>query len=63
VIIDQPWRQCPASAGVLEVADQFALFGIHADDGVAAALEAIPQVREIQKLLIVIGVEVSQILL
>ena len=33
VVVDQAGRQIPARAGILEVADQFALLGVDANDG------------------------------
>ena len=41
VIIDGPGFPIPTGAGVFEVADQFALFSIDADDGQAAVAEAL----------------------
>lgn len=35
VVVDQPRRLLPGLAVVLEVADQFPLFGVHADDRIA----------------------------
>ncbi len=39
VIVDQAGRQIPARPGIFEIADQFAFFGIDANDGETAALE------------------------
>ena len=44
VIVDQARRQVPAHSGVLEIADQFALLGIHADDGVAPTLKSVSKI-------------------
>jgi len=33
VVVDHAGRQIPARAGILEVADQFAFFGVDANDG------------------------------
>src|SRR6266853_1481364 len=43
VIVHQNRRAIPFGASVLEVADQFALLTVDADDGNALALEALPQ--------------------
>src|SRR5215475_9686204 len=59
VIVDQPWGQIPARPGIPKGADQFALLGIDADDGLAASLEAIPQVTEIEELIVAVGAVVS----
>jgi hypothetical protein len=47
VVIDQAGRQIPARARILEVADQLALFGVDADDGQGAALEALPKITQL----------------
>src|SRR2546426_896445 len=54
VIVHHAWRVVPPCAGILEVADQFAFLGIHADDGQPLALEAITQIADVQKLLVAI---------
>ena len=59
VVVDQAGRQIPAQAGVFEVADQFAFFGVDANDGQAAALEALPKITQIEELIIAIGTEVG----
>jgi len=58
VIVDQTRRQIPARSGILESTNQFALLGIDADDGEAAALEAIPKVAEVEELIVAVGAEV-----
>lgn len=40
----------PTAAGIPEVAHQFALLGIHTDDGQVAPLEAVTQIGEIFEL-------------
>src|SRR5258708_14174904 len=52
VIVHQNRRAIPFGASVLEVADQFALLTVDADDGNALALEALPQRGNILELLI-----------
>jgi hypothetical protein len=59
VVVDQAGRKIPPCTGVLEVADQFALFGIDANDGKAAALEAPTKIREVEELIITIGTVVG----
>ena len=59
MIVDQARRAIPACARVLEVADQFALFGVHADDGQALPLEPIPQIADVEELLVAIGTGVG----
>jgi hypothetical protein len=63
VIVDQARGQIPAQSGILEIADQFALLGIHADDGVAPTLESVSKVAEIEELIIAIGTVVGRELL
>lgn len=41
MIVDHARGQFPAPSGILEIADQFALLGIHADDGMATTLESV----------------------
>jgi hypothetical protein len=55
VVVDQAGRQIPTRAGILEVAHQFALLGIDADDGQTAALEALPKIPEVEELIVAIG--------
>jgi len=59
VVVDKAWRQIPARAGILEIADQFALLGIDANDGQTAALEALPKISEVEELIIAIGTMVG----
>ncbi len=63
VIVDQARGQIPAHSGILEIADQFALLGIHADDGVAPTLESVSKIAEIEELIIAIGTVVGRELL
>ena len=59
VVVDQAGRQIPTRAGILEIADQFAFLGVDANNGQAAALEALPKITEVEKLIIAIGTMVS----
>jgi hypothetical protein len=59
VIVDQARGQIPARPGILKVADQFALLGIDADHGMTASLKAIPQVTEIEELIVAVGTVVG----
>jgi hypothetical protein len=59
VVIDQYRRAIPLGAGVVEVAHQFALFGIHADHRKTATLEAMAQRGEVLKLLVAEGAGVG----
>jgi hypothetical protein len=58
MIVDQTRRQIPARSGILESTNQFAVLGIDADDGEAAALEVIPKVAEVEELVVAVGAEV-----
>ena len=55
MIIDEPGLAVPACAGVLKVADQFALLGIDTDDGQATTAEALPQVGNVIELEVAVG--------
>ena len=59
MVVDQAGRPLPTRAGILEVADQFALLGVNANDGLAAALEALPKITEVEELIIAVGAEVG----
>ena len=59
MIVYQTRRQIPTCAVIVEVADQFALFGIHADDGQTGPLKPIAQFGEPEKLLIAVGTEIG----
>jgi hypothetical protein len=59
VIIDQTGRQIPAFTRIAEVANQFAFFGIHADDGQTTPLKPMVEVGELEKLLIAMWAEIS----
>lgn len=55
VIIDFTWSRFPTQAGIFEVADQFAFFGVHADDRQMTALETMAQLGQIFELKIAVG--------
>jgi len=59
VVVDRAGRQIPTRAGIPEVSDQFTFLGINADDGQAAALEALAKIAEIEKLIIAFGAKVG----
>jgi hypothetical protein len=59
VVVDQSGRKIPTCTGVLEVADQFAFFGVDAKDGEAAAFEALTKITEVEELIIPIGTVVG----
>ena len=59
VIVHQDRRTVPFGAAVFEIADHFALVGIHADAGEALPLEAITQRGDALELLIAIGAGVG----
>jgi len=50
VVKDASGAAFPTAAGIAEIANQFALLGIHADDGQVTALEAVTQIGEIFEL-------------
>jgi hypothetical protein len=52
-------RKIPTRTGILEVADQFALFGIDANDGQTAALETLPKITQVEELIITVGTRVG----
>jgi len=59
VIVDQAGRQIPARPGIFEIADQFAFFGIDANDGEAAVLKSVTQIAELEELMVAIGTVVG----
>lgn len=52
VVVDQARRALPGGAGILEVADQFALLGIDADDGQTPPLELVTEPGDVIELLL-----------
>ena len=46
-------------AGVFEITDEFAFFGVHADDGPMTALKTVTQLRQIFELKITLGTVVG----
>lgn len=54
VIVDQAWGQVPTRPGILESADQFALLGVDANDGVTAALKSVSKIAEVEELIVTI---------
>jgi hypothetical protein len=55
VIVDQAGRQVPTGTGISEMADQFALFGIDANDRETTARESVAKVTEVEELMVAIG--------
>jgi len=55
VVVDWRGNATPLAADVLEVAHQFSLFGINADDGIAVPAEAASQSGDVAELLIACG--------
>jgi Ni2+-binding GTPase involved in maturation of urease and hydrogenase len=60
VIVDQAGRQVPSRAGIFEMADQFALFGIDANDGETAPLKSVSEITEVEELIVAIGAVVGR---
>jgi hypothetical protein len=59
VIVDPAGRQIPACPGIFEIADQFAFFGIDANDGETAALKSVSKIAEVEELMVAIGTMVG----
>jgi len=59
MIVDQAGRQVPTSTGISEMADEFVLLGIDANDGETAALESVAKVAEVAELMVAIGTMVG----
>ena len=59
MIVDQAGRQIPTCTGIFEIADQFAFFGIDADDGETTALKPVAKIAEVEELLVTIGTVVG----
>jgi hypothetical protein len=60
VIVDQVRRSIPARPGIFEIADQFAFFGIDANDGETAVLKSVRQIAEVEELMVAIGTVVGR---
>ncbi len=59
VVVDPAGRQIPARTGIFEMADQFAFFGIDANDGETAALKSVAKIAEVEELMVAIGTVVG----
>ena len=59
VVVDQAGRQIPARTGIFEIADQFAFFGIDANDGETTALKSVSKIAQVEELIIAIGTVVG----
>ena len=55
MVVDWRGNALPLAAGVLEVAHQFPLLGIDADDGIAVTAEATSQSGDVAELLVACG--------
>ena len=55
VVVDGSGDALPLTAGVLEIAHQFAFLGIDTDDGIAVTAEATPQSDNVAELLVAGG--------
>ena len=55
VVEHRPGISIPAGAGVFEIADQFAFFGVNTDDGESTAAKAFAQIRNVIELKIAVG--------
>ena len=55
VIIDATRGRFPTTSRIFEIADEFAFFTVHADDGQMTALEAVAQLGEIFELKVAVG--------
>ena len=63
VIIDATRDRFPTTARIFEIADEFAFFAVHADDGQMKALEAVAQLGKIFELRIAMGTATGRDLL
>jgi len=59
VIVDQAGRQIPARTGIFEMAEEFAFFGVDANNGETAALKSVSKVAEVEELIVAIGTVVG----
>jgi len=59
VIVDQARRPIPACSRVFEITDQFTLFGVDTHNGVAAALESVSQIAQVEELIVAVGTVVG----
>jgi hypothetical protein len=63
VIIDATRGRFPTAARIFEIADEFAFFAVHADNGQMTALEAVAQLGEILELKVAVGTRTGRDLL
>src|SRR6266849_5870211 len=63
VIIDATRGRFPTAARIFEIADEFAFFAGHADNGQMTALEAVAQLGEILELKVAVGTRTGRDLL
>ena len=63
VIIDATRGGFPTAARIFKIADEFAFFAVHADDGKMTALEAVAQFGEIFELKVAVGTRIGRDLL
>ena len=54
MIVDQTGREIPSCTRILEAAHQFALLSIDADNGMALASKAVPQITDVKELIVTI---------
>jgi hypothetical protein len=59
VITDLTRNRFPTTARVFEITDEFAFFGVHADDGPMTAPKTVTQLRQIFELKITLGTVVG----
>jgi hypothetical protein len=63
VIVNTTRGRFPTAARIFEIADEFAFFAVHADDGQMTALEAVAQLGQIFELKIPVRAEAGRDLL
>src|ERR1700675_4926971 len=63
VIVNTTGGRFPTTARIFEIADEFAFFAVHADDGQMTALEAVAQLGKILELKIAVGTRTGRNLL
>src|SRR5229473_3828497 len=63
VIVNTTRGRFPTAARIFEIADEFAFFAVHADNGQMTALEAVAQLGEILELKVAVGTRTGRDLL
>lgn len=59
MVVDRARRQIPARAGILEIADQFALLRVDANNRETSAPKSVSKITDVEELIVTIGTMVG----